>query len=87
MTTESAAEKSAVNGIRTALGIGGVLSVIVGILILAWPGKTAMVVTASRNGTRRARAGSTKERTGWGREEGRGAEKAEKAVKRGDGSG
>lgn len=46
MSTESAAEKSAVNGIRTALGIGGVLAVIVGILILAWPGKTAMVVTA-----------------------------------------
>ena len=39
------AEKSAVNGIRTALGIGGVLAVIVGILILVWPGKTAMVVT------------------------------------------
>ena len=46
MSTESAAEKSAVNGIRTALGIGGVLSVIVGVLILAWPGKTAMVVAA-----------------------------------------
>lgn len=46
MSTESAAEKSAVNGVRTALGIGGVLAVIVGILILAWPGKTAMVVTA-----------------------------------------
>ena len=46
MSTESAAEKSAVNGIRTALGIGGVLAVIVGILILVWPGKTAMVVTA-----------------------------------------
>ncbi len=46
MTTESAAEKSAVNGIRTALGIGGILALIVGILILAWPGKTAMVVTA-----------------------------------------
>lgn len=46
MTTESAAEKSAVNGIRTALGVGGVLAVIVGILILVWPGKTAMVVTA-----------------------------------------
>lgn len=46
MSTESAAEKSAVNGIRTALGVAGVLSVIVGILILAWPGKTAMVVTA-----------------------------------------
>jgi uncharacterized membrane protein HdeD (DUF308 family) len=46
MSTENAAEKSAVNGIRTALGIGGVLSVIIGILILAWPEKTAMVVTA-----------------------------------------
>jgi uncharacterized membrane protein HdeD (DUF308 family) len=46
MSTESAAEKSAVNGVRTALGIGGVLAVIVGILVLAWPGKTAMVVTA-----------------------------------------
>ncbi|MET0672674.1 MAG: DUF308 domain-containing protein [Microbacterium pygmaeum] len=47
MSTEyAAADKSAVNGIRTALGIGGVLAVIVGILILVWPGKTAMVVTA-----------------------------------------
>lgn len=46
MSTESAAEKSAVNGIRTALGIGGVLAVIIGILILVWPGKTAMVVVA-----------------------------------------
>lgn len=46
MSTESAAEKSAVNGIRTALGVGGVISVIVGILILVWPGKTAMVVAA-----------------------------------------
>lgn len=46
MSTESAAEKSAVNGIRTALGIGGVIAVIVGILILVWPGKTAMVVAA-----------------------------------------
>jgi len=42
----SSAETSAVNGIRTALGIGGVISVIVGILILVWPGKTAMVVAA-----------------------------------------
>ncbi|WP_194395520.1 HdeD family acid-resistance protein [Microbacterium atlanticum] len=46
MSTASEAEKSAVNGIRTALGIGGVLAVIVGVLILAWPGKTAAVVTA-----------------------------------------
>jgi uncharacterized membrane protein HdeD (DUF308 family) len=46
MSTASPAEKSAVNGIRTALGVGGVLAVIVGILILVWPGKTAAVVTA-----------------------------------------
>jgi uncharacterized membrane protein HdeD (DUF308 family) len=46
MSTESPAEKSAVNGIRTALGVGGVISVIVGVLILVWPGKTAMVVAA-----------------------------------------
>lgn len=46
MATASAADKSAVNGIRTALGVGGVLALIVGILILVWPGKTAMVVTA-----------------------------------------
>ncbi|MEU1970306.1 DUF308 domain-containing protein [Microbacterium sp. NPDC019599] len=42
----SAAEKSAINGIRTAFGVGGVLSIIIGILILVWPGKTALVVTA-----------------------------------------
>lgn len=46
MSSETSYEKSAVNGIRTALGIGGVLAVITGILILVWPGKTAMVVTA-----------------------------------------
>lgn len=46
MSTESSAEKSAVNAVRTALGIGGVLAAIIGILILVWPGKTAMVVTA-----------------------------------------
>lgn len=46
MSTEYAADKSAVNGIRTALGIGGILSVIAGILILVWPGQSAMVITA-----------------------------------------
>ncbi|WP_106813847.1 HdeD family acid-resistance protein [Microbacterium timonense] len=46
MSTASEAGKSAVNGIRTALGVGGILAVIVGILILVWPGKTAAVVTA-----------------------------------------
>lgn len=44
MSTDSPARKSAINGIRTALGIGGVIAVIVGILILVWPEKTAAVV-------------------------------------------
>jgi uncharacterized membrane protein HdeD (DUF308 family) len=44
--TATSFEKSAVNGIRTALGIGGAVALIVGILILVWPGKTAVVVTA-----------------------------------------
>lgn len=44
MSTASA-DRSALNSIRTALGLGGVLALIVGILILVWPGKTALVVT------------------------------------------
>lgn len=36
--------RTVVSGIRGALLIGGVLAVVVGILILVWPGKTAMVV-------------------------------------------
>lgn len=35
-----------INGIRTALGIAGGLALILGVLILVWPGKTAMVATA-----------------------------------------
>lgn len=46
MSSEPSLEKAATSSIRTALGLGGVLSVILGILILVWPGKTAMVVTA-----------------------------------------
>jgi uncharacterized membrane protein HdeD (DUF308 family) len=38
--------KSAVNAIRVALGIGGAIALIVGILILVWPLKTAAVGTA-----------------------------------------
>ncbi len=44
--TEATTDRTAVNGIRTALGIGGVVALIVGLLILIWPGKTAVVVTA-----------------------------------------
>ncbi|MGY5765412.1 HdeD family acid-resistance protein [Brachybacterium sp. DNPG3] len=42
--SESLFAKSATNAIRIALGIGGVAALIVGILILVWPGKTAMLV-------------------------------------------
>ncbi|MEZ3160178.1 DUF308 domain-containing protein [Microbacterium sp. BWT-B31] len=45
MATASEAEKSAVNGIRTAIGIGGTLALIAGILVLVWPDKAAAVLT------------------------------------------
>lgn len=45
MTTTSPFEQSSINGIRTALGIAGVLAFIAGILILVWPGQTAAIVT------------------------------------------
>ncbi|MDL9979829.1 HdeD family acid-resistance protein [Microbacterium sp. ASV49] len=38
-------EKAAVNGLRTALGIGGVLAILLGLAILIWPAKSAAVVT------------------------------------------
>ncbi|WP_134322606.1 HdeD family acid-resistance protein [Cumulibacter soli] len=37
---------SAVSVLRTALGLYGVLALVIGIMILVWPGKTAVVVTA-----------------------------------------
>lgn len=43
MTTAAGAEKAAVNGIRTALGVGGVLALLAGIIILVWPDKAAAV--------------------------------------------
>ncbi len=45
MTDLTADEKSAVNGLRTALGIGGILAILLGLAILIWPGKSASVVT------------------------------------------
>jgi len=41
----SAAEKSAINGVRTAFGVGGVLSIIAGLLILWQPQGAAAFVT------------------------------------------
>jgi len=45
MSTASPAEKSAVNGIRTALGIGGVISLIAGIIVVWQPLNAAVFVT------------------------------------------
>lgn len=47
MTTATSTDKAAVNGVRIALGIGGALALIVGLLILIWPDKTAVFVTAA----------------------------------------
>lgn len=38
--------KGAITSIRAALGAVGIVSLVVGLLILIWPGKTAIVVTA-----------------------------------------
>ncbi len=46
MSTTSPVERSEVNGIRTAFGLGGILLIVLGVLILVWPAKTAAVVTA-----------------------------------------
>ena len=73
MTTESL-DKAATNGVRTALGIAGVVTLIAGILILVWPGQTAAVVTGIlafytiAAGLVYAALGVfTKDRSGWGR--------------------
>lgn len=38
--------KNVFDGIRIAIGIGGLLSLAVGVVILTWPDKTAMIVAA-----------------------------------------
>lgn len=45
MSTDVPLAKSEVNGIRTTLGLAGLLTLVAGILILVWPGQTAVVVT------------------------------------------
>lgn len=45
MLQKSDSAQRAVTGIRIMFAIAGILAAIVGILILAWPGKTAMVIT------------------------------------------
>lgn len=44
MTTTESPLNKATNGVRIALGVGGLLALVVGILVLAWPVKTAGVV-------------------------------------------
>ncbi len=39
-------DERATNGVRVAFGAGGLLALVIGVLILAWPSKTAMVVAA-----------------------------------------
>lgn len=45
MSSTTPEGKTVVSGIRTALGIGGAIALIIGILILVWPAKTAAVGT------------------------------------------
>lgn len=45
MTDTPSSARSALSALRIALGASGAVSLIVGILILVWPGRTAMVVT------------------------------------------
>jgi uncharacterized membrane protein HdeD (DUF308 family) len=46
MSIDTSFGQNAVKTVRIALGISGAISLIVGVLILVWPGRTAMVVTA-----------------------------------------
>lgn len=46
MSAESSVARTAVNGIRTAFGVGGLVALIVGIIILVWPGHAAVALTA-----------------------------------------
>lgn len=40
-------EKSAINGIRTALGVSGLVSVVIGVLIVLWPGKSLTTIAGA----------------------------------------
>lgn len=74
MSTASAAGKAAVNGIRLALGLGGLLALIAGIIIVWQPVSAAVFVTvilaiyAIAAGLVYLGLGLfTKDRSGWGR--------------------
>lgn len=44
-STDSTWSRAALSAIRTGLGLSGLVAVVVGVLILVWPAKTAVVVT------------------------------------------
>lgn len=46
MTAETDFERSSVNGVRTALGVAGVLAIVAGAIVLWQPARAAFVVTA-----------------------------------------
>lgn len=46
MTQEPSVSRTLTNGVRTAFGIAGIIAIIIGILILVAPLKTASVITA-----------------------------------------
>ena len=46
MTSAPSSTRTAFDGIRIAIGVGGLLALVVGVLILVWPDKSAMVVAA-----------------------------------------
>lgn len=46
MSTVDSPRQNAADALRTAIGVGGIVALVVGILVLVWPGKTALVVTA-----------------------------------------
>lgn len=45
MTAPTSSSSILSNGVRLAFGLSGLLALIVGLLILIWPGKTAVVIT------------------------------------------
>lgn len=40
-------EKSAINGIRTALGVSGLVSLVIGVLVVFWPGKSLVTIAGA----------------------------------------
>ncbi|MCC4248742.1 hypothetical protein [Microbacterium testaceum] len=56
MSTSTSSSSPAVRAVRTALAVSGAISLIVGLLILLWPGRTAEVAVGI---TESVKAGET----------------------------